>query len=57
MCLRSFPLSIAYPVITGGAILVVVLAADPILGEAMTASKVLGAALVIYGGVLLMRQP
>lgn len=57
VCLRSLPVSVAYPVITGGAILAIVLMATPVLGEPMTGSKMLGAALVIFGGMLLLRQP
>lgn len=55
-CLRTFPLSVAYPVITGGAILTIVIVAGPVLGESLTVSKALGAALVICGGMLLLRQ-
>ena len=55
-CLRTFPLSVAYPVITGGAILTIVVVAGPVLGESLTLSKALGAALVIRGGMLLLRQ-
>ncbi|HYE53145.1 MAG TPA: SMR family transporter [Azospirillaceae bacterium] len=55
LCLRVFPVGVAYPVITGGAILVIVAAATLVLGEPMTASKALGAALVVAGGLLLLR--
>jgi small multidrug resistance pump len=56
LCLRDLPVSIAYPIITGGAIAVLVLGAAAALGEPLTGSKVLGASLVILGGVLLLRQ-
>ena len=53
--LRSLPVSTAYPVMTGGAILAIVLTAAPLLGEGLTTSKLFGALLVIAGEVLLLR--
>jgi multidrug transporter EmrE-like cation transporter len=55
-CLRSFPVSIAYPVITGGAILTIVLFASPVLNEPLTAVKGVGACFIVIGGILLLRQ-
>ena len=54
--LRRLPVSIAYPAMTGGAILTVVLSAALILGEGLTKSKILGAILVVCGEMLLLRS-
>ena len=56
-CLRNFPVSVAYPVITGGTILAVVMLASPFLGEHLTLLKSLGGGLIIIGGALLIQQP
>jgi multidrug transporter EmrE-like cation transporter len=53
--LRSLPVSTAYPAMTGGAILAIVLAAAPLLGEGLTTSKLFGAILVVAGEVFLLR--
>lgn len=55
ICLRNLPVSIAYPVITGGAILIIVLSAS-LLGELITGAKLLGALLMAIGGLLLLRE-
>jgi multidrug transporter EmrE-like cation transporter len=54
--LHSFPVSVAYPVATGGGILLIVLTAAAVLDECLTGSKALGSALVICGGILLLRS-
>jgi multidrug transporter EmrE-like cation transporter len=54
--LRNFPVSVAYPVATGGGILLIVLTAAVFLGECLTGPKALGSALVIFGGILLLRS-
>jgi len=54
-CLQRFQVSIAYPVITGGALLTIVLV-GPFAGEPLTVSKAIGATMVIFGGVLLLRN-
>jgi multidrug transporter EmrE-like cation transporter len=56
LCLRTLPVSIAYSAITGGAIVVVTLAAAVLLNEQLTGFKLLGAVLVVAGGTLLVRQ-
>lgn len=56
VCLRSFPVSVAYPVATGSGILLIVLTAAAFLGESLTVPKALGSALVIFGGALLLRS-
>lgn len=55
-CLRTLPVSIAYPVITGGAILAIVIASTVFLGESLSGVKLLGATLVILGAMLLLRE-
>lgn len=55
-CLRTLPVSVAYPVLTAGAILVIVLSAAVLLGESLSGTQLLGAALVIMGATLLLRQ-
>ena len=54
-CLHRIPVSVAYPISTGGAILVVVLGAAIAFDESVTGFKALGVALVILGEVLLLR--
>lgn len=54
VCLRDFPVSVAYPVITGGAIVTIVATAALLLGEHLTASRMLGAGLIVAGGILLL---
>jgi multidrug transporter EmrE-like cation transporter len=55
MCLRRLQVSIAYPIITAGATLVIAFSSAMFLGESLTASKALGSCLVIVGAALLLR--
>ncbi len=55
VCLRQIPVSTAYPINAGGAMLVIVLAAEHLLGESITSHQAFGAVMVIIGLVLLLR--
>jgi multidrug transporter EmrE-like cation transporter len=54
-CLHRIPVSVAYPISTGGAILVIVLGAAIAFDETMTGPKALWVALVIVGELLLLK--
>ena len=54
VCLQRFQVSVAYPVITGGVILTIVLL-SPLAGEPLTVPKMIGVMFVILGGGLLLR--
>ena len=56
VCLRSFPVSVAYPVATGAGILLIVITAAAFLGEGLTVPKALGTVMVIFGGILLLQS-
>ena len=53
--LRNFPVSVAYPVITSGTIMTIVLIGACLLGESLSNLKLLGAVLVIVGVFIFMR--
>ena len=54
--LRTLPVSVAYPLITGGAMVMILICGMFTLGESVTASKVFGTMLILFGGMLLLRQ-
>lgn len=56
VCLRNYPVSVAYPVMTGGVIVTIVLVSSLLLGESITTVKVFGTAMVIIGGAVLLRS-
>ena len=55
MALRSVPVSVAYPLTTGLAMLGIMLGGAVFFGENLTITKVAGAAFIIIGAVLLTR--
>ena len=55
MALRSVPVSLAYPLTTGLAMLGIMLGGAVFFGEAVTITKIAGTILIIIGAVLLIR--
>jgi len=53
LCLRSFQLSVAYPTMTSSVIVLVTLASIFLFNEPVTLIRVVGAALIILGVVLI----
>jgi small multidrug resistance pump len=54
--LRNLAVSVAYPVMTGGAILTITVIAPAVVGEPVTSSKAIGAVLILTGAVLLLKS-
>ena len=56
LLIRSHPISIAYPVVVGLSLAFVALLSAALLGEMLTIGKLVGAALIVVGALLLVRR-
>jgi multidrug transporter EmrE-like cation transporter len=56
LLIRSYPISIAYPVVVGLSLAFVAFLSAALLDERLTAGKLVGAALIVVGVLLLVRR-
>jgi small multidrug resistance pump len=56
IALRHLPVSVAYPIVTGLAMVGIALCSAPLFGEALNLTKILGIAGVVLSTVLILRS-